>query len=70
VTISRGSLPGVFLAESFQGLITDYQVLEGNPADTTQVKTSLDRHEQVFDHPPELYGLSPEKETWKCSCLL
>ena len=35
----------VFLAESAQGLITDYQVLDGNPADTNQVKTSLDRHQ-------------------------
>jgi len=46
----------VFLAESAQGLITDYQVLDGNPADTTQVKPSLDRHQQVFQCPPELYA--------------
>jgi transposase, IS5 family len=46
----------VFLAESAQGLITDYQVLDGNPADTNQVKTSLDRHQQVFQHSPELYA--------------
>ena len=46
----------VFLAESSQGLITDYQVLEGNPADTTQVKASLDRHRQVFHRCPELYA--------------
>ena len=46
----------VFLAESAQGLITDYQVLDGNPADTHQVKTSLDRHPQVFQHGPELYA--------------
>jgi transposase, IS5 family len=46
----------VFLAESAQGLITDYQVLDGNPADTNQVKTSLDRHQQVFQHGPELYA--------------
>jgi len=46
----------VFLAESAQGLITDYQVLEGNPADSTQVKTSLDRHQEVFQHPPDLYA--------------
>jgi IS5 family transposase len=46
----------VFLAESSQGLITDYQVLEGNPADTTQVQASLDRHQQVFQHSPELYA--------------
>jgi transposase, IS5 family len=46
----------VFLAESAQGLITDYQVLEGNPADTTQVQASLDRHQQIFQRPPELYA--------------
>jgi transposase, IS5 family len=46
----------VFLAESAQGLITDYQVLDGNPADTNQVKSSLDRHQQVFQHSPELYA--------------
>jgi len=46
----------VFLAESSQGLITDYQVLDGNPADTTQVQASLDRHQQVFQCPPELYA--------------
>ena len=46
----------VFLAESAQGLITDYQVLDGNPADSNQVKTSLDRHQQVFQHGPEWYA--------------
>src|ERR1022692_2970689 len=46
----------VFLAESSQGLITDYQILDGNPADTTQVQASLDHHHQVFQHSPELYA--------------
>jgi transposase, IS5 family len=46
----------VFLAESAQGLITDYQVLEGNPADANQVAASLDRHQQIFHRPPELYA--------------
>ena len=46
----------VFLAESSQGLITDYQILDGNPADSTQVQTSLDRHQQVFQHSPEVYA--------------
>jgi IS5 family transposase len=46
----------VFLAESAQGLITDYQVLEGNPADTTQVKASLERHLQIFHCAPDLYA--------------
>jgi transposase, IS5 family len=46
----------VFLAESAQGLITDYQILDGNPADTTQVQASLDRHQQAFQRAPELYA--------------
>lgn len=46
----------VFLAESAQGLITDYQVLDGNPADSTHVPSSLDRHQQTFGIPPELYA--------------
>lgn len=46
----------VFLAESAQGLITDYQVLDGNPADSTHVQSSLDRHQQTFGNPPELYA--------------
>src|SRR6266700_2897590 len=46
----------VFLAESAQGLITDYQVLDGNPADSTHVQSSLDRHQQTFGNPPDLYA--------------
>jgi transposase, IS5 family len=46
----------VFLAESAQGLISDYQVLDGNPADSTHVASSLDRHKQIFGNPPELYA--------------
>ena len=46
----------VFLAESAQGLITDYQVLEGNPADAVHVQASLERHQQTFHRPPELYA--------------
>ena len=46
----------VFLAESAQGLITDYRVLEGNAADVTQVQASLDRHQQIFQRPPDLYA--------------
>lgn len=46
----------VFLAESAQGLITDYQVLDGNPADTTQVQGSLERHQQLFNCAPDLYA--------------
>jgi len=46
----------VFLAESAQGLITDYQVLDGNPADTNQVQASLERHQQAFHCAPDLYA--------------
>jgi len=46
----------VFLAESAQGLITDYRVLEGNPADSDHVEASLKRHRQTFQHPPEWYA--------------
>ena len=46
----------VFLAESAQGLITDYQVLDGNPADTTQVRSSLERHQRIFHCAPDLYA--------------
>jgi IS5 family transposase len=46
----------VFLAESAQGLITDYRVLRGNPADSDHVEASLERHQQTFQHPPEWYA--------------
>jgi hypothetical protein len=46
----------VFLAESAQGLITDYRVLKGNPADSDHVEASLQRHQQTFQHPPEWYA--------------
>src|SRR6266404_4107687 len=46
----------VFLAESAQGLITQYEVLEGNPGDDQQVEPSLERHKETFGHAPELYG--------------
>ena len=46
----------VFLAESAQGLITQYGVLNGNPSDEIHVAPSLRRHRQAFDRVPELYG--------------
>jgi IS5 family transposase len=46
----------VFLAESAQGLITDYRVLEGNPVDSDHVEASLERHRQTFQHSPECYA--------------
>lgn len=46
----------VFLAESAQGLITEYKVLDGNPCDTNHVKSSLENHQKTFGHAPELYA--------------
>jgi IS5 family transposase len=46
----------VFLAESAQGLITQYEVLEGNPADQDQVEASLLHHRATFDRPPYSYA--------------
>ena len=46
----------VFLAESAQGLITDYRVLAGNPVDSDQVPASLDHHQKTFQHPPDTYA--------------
>ena len=46
----------VFLAESGRGLITQYRVLSGNPADQVHVKPSLDRHTALFDAAPQLYS--------------
>jgi IS5 family transposase len=46
----------IFLAESAQGLITDYRILQGNPKDEQQVEPSLDHHHRVFGVAPELYA--------------
>jgi transposase, IS5 family len=46
----------VFLAESARGLITQYEVLNGNPSDEVHVAPSLRRHRQGFGRVPELYG--------------
>jgi len=46
----------VFLAESAHGLITQYQVLKGNPSDEGHVEPSLKRHQDAFGSAPELYG--------------
>ena len=46
----------VFLAESAQGLITQYKVLNGNPADEAHVQPSLQHHRKIFGHAPDLYG--------------
>jgi IS5 family transposase len=46
----------VLLAESAQGLITQYEVLKGNPPDEVHVAYSLQRHRQAFGRAPQLYG--------------
>jgi len=46
----------VFLAESAHGLITQYEVLNGNPSDENHVAPSLARHRQAFGRAPDLYG--------------
>ena len=46
----------VFLAESAHGLITQYEVLDGNPVDEQHVVASLVRHRQTFGDVPKLYG--------------
>jgi len=42
----------VFLAESGRGLITQYEVLDGNPVDEQHVIASLKSHKQAFGHAP------------------
>jgi IS5 family transposase len=42
----------VFLAESAQGLITQYEVLKGNPCDEVHVAPSHRRHKQTFGRVP------------------
>ena len=46
----------VFLAESAKGLITQYEVLKGNPTDEIHVAPSLRRHRHAFRRAPELYA--------------
>jgi transposase, IS5 family len=46
----------VFLAESARGLITQYEVLNGNPSDEGHVEPSLKRHKATFGRAPQLYG--------------
>jgi hypothetical protein len=43
----------VFLAESAKGLITQYEVLKGNPCDEVHVAPSLKRHRRAFGRAPQ-----------------
>ncbi len=46
----------VYIAESARGLITQYQVLDGNPKDDSQVESSLQRHRETFGNVPKIYS--------------
>ena len=46
----------VFLAESAKGLITQYEVLKGNPCDEVHVAPSLKRHRRAFGRAAKLYA--------------
>jgi IS5 family transposase len=46
----------VFIAESVQGLITQYRVLDGNPSDEVHVGSSLKRHQEIFGAAPSVYS--------------
>jgi len=46
----------IFIAESARGLVTQYEVLDGNPCDDRHVKPSLDRHQESFSRVPDVYG--------------
>jgi transposase, IS5 family len=60
----------VFLAESAKGLITQYEVLKGNPSDEVHVAPSLKRHRRAFRRAPELYasdrGFFSERNVTAC----
>lgn len=60
----------VFLAESAHGLITQYEVLNGNPGDEEHVELSLLRHQETFGSPPQVYssdrGFFSEKNVEMC----
>ena len=44
----------VWLDEVEGGIISRYDILEGNPAEDQQIPRSLDHHVAVFEHPPNL----------------
>jgi IS5 family transposase len=44
----------VLVAESGNGLITDYRVLDGNPHDQDQLQPSLKQHQKIFGKAPGL----------------
>src|SRR5215216_7519871 len=61
----------IFIAESAHGLITQYEVLSGNPSDEDHVEPSLRRHKEAFGGVPRLYssdrGFFSDKNVTACS---
>jgi len=45
----------VWLDEVDGGIISRYQVLEGNPADASQVAPTLAHHQRLFGQPPQVF---------------
>jgi IS5 family transposase len=59
----------VWLDEVEGGIISRYEVLDGNPAEDRQIPRSLDHHVKMFEHPPMLLTAdrgtySPENERY------
>jgi len=46
----------VFLAESAQGLITQYRMLDGNPSDEDHVESCLKSHQKTFGSASEVFA--------------
>jgi IS5 family transposase len=46
----------VFLAESAQGFITQYRVLDGNPSDEDHVASALKSHKKEFGSAPQVFA--------------
>jgi IS5 family transposase len=44
----------IMLDEVDGGIIADYRILRGNPPEAEQFQDSLDNHQDLFHHPPEL----------------
>jgi IS5 family transposase len=42
----------VLIQEAEKGLVTDYQIHEGNPPDQPMLESALDKHEELFGHNP------------------
>src|SRR5207247_3058133 len=46
----------IFLAESANGLITQYRVLDGNPSDEDHVQPCLKMHKKTFGSAPDVFA--------------